>query len=131
MAAAKKKPHERVMEFVEKELGKDPSLRSAELFKRAKKVSRSISGLSVRQFHARYPLVVKRRLAAAKPKPKPKRRRKAPTRRPKPTRQPNRDAIREVLLGFARDLSAADSQTETIEVITGLDKYIDRIVAAA
>jgi hypothetical protein len=146
-----KKPHERIMEFVEAELKKDPGLGSRELFERAKKISRSISSLSVRQFHARYPLVVKRRMAAGKPKSdrstkarqskpagkaKGARRRKAtargsaPARRATSTRGPNRDAIREVLLDFARNLSTAESQTETIKVMSGLEKCIDRIIAA-
>ena len=107
MAAAKKQPHERVMEFVERELKKNPEIGSSDLFKRAKKVSRTVSGMTIRQFHAKYPLQVKRRLAPkksrklrAKPgkprKPAPRRTMKAPT--------ANREAIRAILLNFAKDL---------------------------
>ncbi|MCG8469725.1 MAG: hypothetical protein MJB57_16220 [Gemmatimonadetes bacterium] len=122
-----KKPHERVMEFVEKELNKDPNLRSAELYKRAKSVSRMVSNMSVRQFHARYPLVVKRRQAAANPG-----RRKAASKPRRTVRaaSSNRDAIRNELLAFAQDLAKADTQEATIRVMSGLEDRIDRIVKA-
>lgn len=129
MAAPKKKPHERVMELVESELKKNPKVSNTDLFKKAKRVSRSVSALTIRQFHAKYPLQVKRRLAPKKPrKPRPKgtaasRAAKAPA--------SNRDAIRRVLLSFAKELSAAESQTATIDVLAKLDKYVDRVVKAA
>ncbi len=78
MAAAKKKPHERVMEFVERELKKNPKMGSSDLFKKAKKVSRTVSGMTIRQFHAKYPLQVKRRLA-----PKKSRKPRAKARKPR------------------------------------------------
>ncbi len=43
----------------------------------------------------------------------------------------NRDAIRAILLNFAKDLSVADSQSATIEVLASLDGYVDRVVKAA
>ena len=139
MAAAKKKPHERVMEFVERELKKDPKIGSSDLFKKAKKVSRTVSGMTIRQFHAKYTLQVKRRLAPKKPrKPRAKARkpRKSPARKPARRRAAktaggNRNAIRAVLLSFAKDLSAAESQAATIDVMANLDKYVDRVVKAA
>ena len=138
MAAAKKKPHERVMEFVERELKKNPKIGSSDLFKKAKKVSRSVSGMTIRQFHAKYPLQVKRRLAPKKPRKPAKARkpRQSPARKPTRRRAAktaggNRDAIRVVLLSFAKDLSAAESQLATIEVLANLDKYVDRVVKAA
>ncbi len=132
MAAAKKKPHERVMEFVERELKKDPKIGSSDLFKKAKKVSRTVSGMTIRQFHAKYPLQVKRRLAPKKPR----KARKAAVKKPTPRRAAktaggNRNAIRAVLLSFAKDLSAAESQAATIDVMANLDKYVDRVVKAA
>ncbi len=96
MAAAKKQPHERVMEFVEHELKKDPKIGSSDLFKKAKKVSRSVSGMTIQQFHAKYPLQVRRRLAPKKPRKSPAR--KPARRRASTTAVANRDAIRDVLL---------------------------------
>ncbi len=144
MAAPKKKPHEKVMEFVERELKKNPKIGSSDLFKKAKKVSRTVSGMTIQQFHAKYPLQVKRRLAPRKPrkssarqprksrasKPVSRRRRRAATKAVE-NAVGNRDAIRVVLLSFAKDLSAAESKAATIDVLADLDKYVDRVVKAA
>lgn len=56
----------RVMDMVRRELEKNPSMSSEELFEKAKKVDRGIARLNVRQFHARYPLQVKRAAANAR-----------------------------------------------------------------
>ena len=86
-----------------------------------------VSNMSVRQFHARYPLVVKRRQAAANPG-----RRKAASKPRRTVRaaSSNRDAIRNELLAFAQDLAKADTQEATIRVMSGLEDRIDRIVKA-
>lgn len=52
--------NERVMEMVRKELDKNPNIKSQALFDKAKKIDSGLSNLSVRQFHATYPLQVKR-----------------------------------------------------------------------
>lgn len=56
---------EKVMAMVEAELAKNPDTGSSDLFEMAKAEEPSIGELSLRQFHARYPLQVKRRAAAA------------------------------------------------------------------
>ncbi len=134
MAAAKKKPHERVMEFVERELKKNPEIGSSDLFKKAKKVSRTVSGMTIRQFHAKYPLQVKRRLA---PQEVPEAEGQAwetaeacpssddESSHGQPRGHPSDPAqLRE-------GSSVADSQSATIEVLASLDKYVDRVVKAA
>jgi hypothetical protein len=50
----------RIMDMVRKEIDKDPSISSEELYEMAKRSDSGIGSLSVRQFHARYPLQVKR-----------------------------------------------------------------------
>ena len=131
MPAAKKTAHEKVMALVERELKKNPGIGSADLLAKAKKVSRSLSGMSVRQFHAKYPLQVKRRHGSTKPgRAKPS---KAKPQAPSATksRKPeagDREKIRGILLSFAKDVSAAESQAATIEVISNLDRYVDRIL---
>ena len=55
--------NENVMKFIELELEKDPGVSNATLFEGAKLVDRTIGDLNPRQFHAKYPLQVKRRLA--------------------------------------------------------------------
>lgn len=57
MAAAKS---ERVMDMVRRELQKNPTIKSQDLFEKAKKIDSGLSNLSIRQFHASYPLQVKR-----------------------------------------------------------------------
>lgn len=130
-AAKKKTAHERVLEFVEAELKKNPKIKSAELLERAKKVSRTVAGMTVRQFHAKYPLQVKRRSAPKRPRKQPSRARSAPRGPKRRAGQVDRDAIRTVLLGFAKDLSAAESQAATIELMANLDRYVDRVAKAA
>ena len=56
---------------------------------------------------------------------------RAARRRAAKTAGGNRNAIRAVLLSFAKDLSAAESQAATIDVMANLDKYVDRVVKAA
>ncbi|HWV56895.1 MAG TPA: hypothetical protein VNZ57_05435 [Longimicrobiales bacterium] len=63
MAAEK----DRVMEMVQAEMAKNPSITSEELYRRAQAIDASIANLKLRQFHARYPLQVKR-LASRKAK---------------------------------------------------------------
>jgi hypothetical protein len=60
------KVNERIMEFVRREIAKDPDISSTSLYEKAKKLDRSISRLDLRQFHARYPLQVKRGLKSGK-----------------------------------------------------------------
>ncbi len=143
---AKAKTSDKVMQFIEKELKINPKATAKELQQKAKAVSEAVGKLSVRQFHAKYPLQVRRRLAPKKPRraaPK-KPRRAAPKARAaakKPRRaapkaraargQANREAVRNTLMTFAQDLSAAQGKSETIAVLRKLDNYIDAIIRAA
>ncbi len=136
---------DKVMQLVEKELKKNPKATAKELQQKAKAVSAPVGKLSVRQFHAKYPLQVRRKLAPKKPRraaPK-KPRRAAPKARAaakKPRRaapkaraargQVNREAVRNTLMTFAQDLSAAQGKSETIAVLRKLDNYIDAIIRA-
>lgn len=112
---------DKVMEFVEKEIKKNPDVETQTLYDKAKEVDKGVGKLTLRQFHARYPLQVKRRMAPKKP------RRRRPSRQKGP--EVNREAIREVLLKFARDVAAAEG-AEVIDVIAGVDKYVDEVVKA-
>lgn len=57
--------NQRVMDLVRREIAKNPGVSSEALFEKAKKVDSSIGRLSTRQFHAKYPLQVKRALKRA------------------------------------------------------------------
>ena len=63
-----------VMEFVERTLEVDPDVSNADLFAGAREIDPSVAELSARQFHAKYSLQVKARLArdaAAEPEAPP------------------------------------------------------------
>lgn len=141
------------MKYVEEQLAKNPGISNQELQEGAKKLDRSVGQLSIRQFHAKYPLQVKRRSGGgrkatrkgkATPKGKATRKGKAtPKRRTSSGRGRTRrsaavstsgganENVRRIMLQFARELSGADSQVATIEVLSKLDRYVADIVKAA
>jgi hypothetical protein len=159
--------NERVMEFVRRELAKDPHMGSEDLFQKAKKLDASLSRLSVRQFHARYPLQVKRadkfaarggRKATATTPAEPRRRGRPPGSRNKSTGRPRgrprkqvaavrpaaetggrssrgaeqgRQGVRSLLLQFARDVAAAEGKADVVNVLTSVDRWVDRVISAA
>ncbi len=127
MAAAADK----VMDFVEKQLKRDPKATSAKLFEGAKKIDKKIGKLSLRQFHAKYPLQVKRRRNKGK-KAAPKRAGRAPTRKSRAPRRAagGQDAVRRVMFRFAKDISAAD-KTGTIDILANIDRYVSDVIKAA
>ena len=144
---AKAKNVDKVMQFIEKELKINPKATAKELQQKAKAVSEAVGKLSVRQFHAKYPLQVRRKLAPKKPRraaaKKPRRAaakkpRRAAAKRPSRAApkaraargQVNREAIRNTLMTFAKDVSAAEGKSETIAVLGKLDNYIDAIIRA-
>ncbi len=157
---AKARNVDKVMQFIEKELKINPKATAKELQQKAKAVSEAVGKLSIRQFHAKYPLQIRRKLAPKKPRraapkakaapKKPRRaapkkpRRAAPKARAAPKKprsaapkataargQVNREAIRDTLMTFAKDLSDAEGKSETIAVLRKLDNYIDAIIRAA
>lgn len=135
---------DKVMEYVERELAKNPDVSNETLLEGAKKIDKSVTQLTPRQFHAKYPLQVKRR--AGKPRAKKKttakasrrggasRSRRATKRKSAsaaPTSSAGEDRVRNVMMKFAKDLSSADSQVETIEVLSNMDRYVSDIMKAA
>ena len=117
-----------VMAFVESELGKDPGAGSLELFEKAKTAFPSVAALSIRQFHARYPLQVKRRASAGKPR---RRKKKAAQGRPALRDHDRRVAVRSILMRFATDLASADAKADVVKVLADSDRYIDELIGAA
>lgn len=112
---------EKVMSMVEEEIRKNPDVLTKDLFEKAKKIDKSITNLTIRQFNARYPLQVKRRNAP--PKPRRPRRRGA--------KGGNRDAVRAVLLDYARELAGAEDMGQIVSLVAGVDEYVDRVMKAA
>lgn len=135
-----------VMEMVRKAIEKDPDVETAALFEKAREMDSSLEELSLRQFHARYPLQVKRKISSAKKKEQKKTkkagkrsgRRSSGGRRTKsssasdggaPAGEAGRQAIREGLLRFAKDVAAAEGKADLITVLTSVDDYVDEVAA--
>ena len=137
------------MEFVVRTLEADPGISNADLFAAAREIDASVADLTARQFHAKYPLQVKARLArdaAAKseapPEPEappavemavedapPVEEVAAAEAGPAGTGDPA--AVRRLLLDLAKELANAESQADTIEVMARLDDYVAEIMKAA
>jgi hypothetical protein len=126
----------KVMEMIEAELKKNADISNQDLFAKAKGMDKSIGKLSPRQFNARYPLQVKRAMAPKKAK----RARPAAGKRGRAAggaaartsaEGKNRDKVRSVLADLARDVANAQGKGELVDVVMGLDRYVDRVVKAA
>jgi hypothetical protein len=138
MARQKSKQSERVLDMVRKELAQQPDISSGNLFAMARKVDRSIRTLSLRQFHALYPLQVKRAEKAALRAAKKGSTRAAgrvraagePTPVQRTPTSPNREAIRVLLLEFAGAVAGAESKAEVLKLVGDFDRWIDRVVKA-
>lgn len=119
-----------VMEMVRDEIQKNPTITTKELFEKAKKLDRSMSRLSIRQFNARYPLQIKRNLAPKRRRRGRPRKKAAGAGRNKAAAVNTRDEIRSILLQFARDVAAADGKADVLEVVARVDGLVDRVATA-
>lgn len=148
MAARSKKDetNPKVMELVEKELEKNPDASVDELWDKARKIDPSVAKLTKRQFHARYPLQIKRRKsrgskkkttsrkkrASGKPAAKKATGKRASRKESSPAAPTaNREAVRTVFLAFASDLAAAEARKDVVKVLAGVDTYVNRAMKAA
>ena len=122
------KTHDSVMKMVEQELSKNPEASVDELFQKAKGISSGVSRLTRRQFHARYPLQVKRR---RKPAGRGGKGAGAGRDRRAAALDQRRDSVRKVFLKFAQDVTAAEARKDLISVIVQVDRYVDDAVRAA
>jgi len=137
------KTDEKVMAAVEEELKKNPEASLDELLEKAKAVNPSIEELTRRQFNARYPLQVKRRMSMEaseeKKEPTPKKKAKsAPRKRatrkaPSPSKagvaaSARRDKVRDTFLSFASDLAGAEERKELVQVLSRVDRYVDDVM---
>lgn len=122
---------QKVMAAVASELQRNPAATVDELFAKARDINPAIAELSKRQFHARYPLQVKRK--SSPPKRRAARRSGTGPRAGSRAREAvaMREAVRSVLLDFASDLAAAEERKELIQVVGGVDRYVDQVMTAA
>lgn len=124
---------EKLMAFVQEEMDKDPDISSKDLFEKAKAAVESAGELSLREFHARYPLQVKRKasLAAGGGRRRKRRSRSQGRRRTGQAEAATREAVRATLLKFATDLSAAEARKDLVKVLARVDDYVDEVLKAA
>ena len=133
-----------VMEYVERTLEANPGIANADLFVGAREIDPSVGQLTGRQFHAKYPLQVKARLArAAAPEPKtPPEPKASPEPEVATAEEPTAPdvssgaagdplAVRRLLLDLSKELASAESKAEVIEVMARLDDYVAEIMEAA
>ncbi|MEX1258904.1 MAG: hypothetical protein WEG36_15010 [Gemmatimonadota bacterium] len=122
------KKDEKILALMETELGKNPKAATQDLFDKAKAIDSAVGKLSLRQFHARYPLQIKRRRKRGRP------RRKVAgvtRRRGRSAAKSGRDGLRAVFLRFAEDLTAAEDRRNLVKVLANVDQYVDDAVKAA
>lgn len=125
---------EKVMSFVEETLRKSPKIQLADLFEKAKRVSASVQNLSKRQFNARYPLQVKRRMSQARrggrstPRSSGASARSRTRTRPPASGNDARSAVRRVFLQFATDITGAEERKDLVRVLADVDRYVDQVL---
>lgn len=142
---AAKKSNEQVYEMVEKELRKNPDIDNADLYEKAKEIDKGIAKLSPRQFNARYPLQVKRKMATTSTNGDKTVKKKKETKKAKPAAKATtqettpstdgdeshrREAIRGYLIDLVREVATAGDKGEMVDVVAGIDSYVDRVLNA-
>jgi hypothetical protein len=132
--------HDQIMEMVTEEIKRDENVSLPALMEKAQEIDPSVKELSSRQFNARYPLQVKRKLSGAKGGRKPGSRRKkkaqaqaqtqAPRRRARRGAQATgerREELRKVFFEFAREFADAETKTEIVGVLNKVESYSERV----
>jgi len=126
------KTDEKVLRAVEELLLQDPSISMDALYEQISTAFPKVGELDRRQFNARYPLQIKRRLAresGATGAPRTRTRGGSPRKRQ--ARLRSREQIREIVMGFAVSLAGAEGRSELVQAFTSVDEVVDRIVQAA
>lgn len=146
-------PIPRIVDYVERELKKNPDIPYKELQARAAKLEPEIAELRTRQFSASYPLQVKRRWKRAaeggggaggkggrkksakggrgKTSGGAGRRRTQSPEELTPTQIAMRERMRGVFFEFMKDVSGAEEKTDFVDLLSNLDNYVDRAIDAA
>ncbi len=114
--------HDKIMAMVRAEIAANPSVKTAHLLAKAKKMDKGVGKLSLRQFYGKYPLQIKREMALSRPRRRTRKRKGSNV---------DRAAIRILFLQLARTLLEAEGKARVVEVIGGLDELVDHVMAAA
>lgn len=126
----------KVMEMVREQLERERPPPLAALYGRAVRMNPEIRKLTPRQFNARYPLQVRRRMKARE-----RRRRATRLAASRNGRQPSpsaphgssselRGRIRTILWAYARLVAAAGTKAELVGAVSAADRYVDDLVEA-
>lgn len=110
-----------ILKMVERELKKQPNISSSDLYEKVAKRHKSVQALNTRQFHARYPLRVKRKLAAGRSKTQKRSQRRSTA------AAARSNTARDVLLEFAQELLDIGASAPFTEVLEKVDRYARRI----
>jgi len=137
---------ERVKNMVRRTLVVSPSVKNKELYDRAMEIApEAVKDLTIQQFHAKYRLPVLRHEMGRRPARRPRVDRSetdgaSGTRQAPAGKRASRSArrgaagqeaaVREVLVDFAMALEKAESRSELVRVVSDVDRWVARIVAA-
>lgn len=152
-------PVERVKNMVRHTLVVKPDVSNRELLDRAREIAPDVvDGMTLRQFHGKFRLpIVRFEMTPKRPKKNgtadqsaasngaksgTAQEQKAATSQSKPRQKRSRrktavtpeamtGAVRKVLIDFAVELEKAESRSELVSVIAGVDTFVERIVDAA
>lgn len=108
-----------VMGMVEKALRENPDVSNEDLQERAAEIDEHAGELSARSFNARYPLQVKRTLAAERGEGEEEE---------AVASEELQSAVRKTLLDYAKDVAAAEDRGEVIDLVEDVDEYVDRVM---
>ncbi|HET8653906.1 MAG TPA: hypothetical protein VFL93_00135 [Longimicrobiaceae bacterium] len=120
-------------------LSRDRDASTTDLMRAASEVDPTVDSLSKRQFNASYVLPAKRLLGhtakrgAGKKSPRakaPAGHRRSDAARVRGGGSERHEQVRAVLLEFARDFSAAESRSQIVDVLSHVDRYVEKIVRA-
>ena len=121
---------EKVMAAVAVALSGNPTASVDELFEMARKVNPAIGELSKRQFHARYPLQIKRKLNPRKRRKRRQVKAAGGSGSGSGGSVARRDAVRSAFLKFASDVAGADERKDLVRVVANVDQYVDEVLQA-
>lgn len=125
---------ERIFNMVRAALVANPKVKNKDLMARAREIDpAAMNGMTGPQFHAKFRLAVSRERAKRNGTTKPRTRKpKMPLAEAKSTRSRkagNLDHVRSTLIEFAVAVQAAESRSDLVKVIAGVDSWAERIVS--
>ena len=116
----------KILAMVERALKKNPKISNADLRERATKISKAVGAMSARQFHAKYPLQVKRKLGQAERGSRPASPKTVTRKKRKTTRKTVDRSAAPQPEGKASRMIAADFSTRKKALSSAIDRAFSR-----